>query len=103
MLLDNFKNGTCSIVNVTLENDALIQQGKYKFDEGLYKISDEINGKPSWVKSNLSIWYIPSGNNWGIGPLDRRGDDYAHIHAKNSFNGLTDNRNVWKYYDKISR
>ena len=33
-------------------------------------------------------------------PLNRLGDDYAHIHAKNSFDGLTDSRNVWKYYDK---
>ena len=33
-------------------------------------------------------------------PLNRLGDDYAHIHAKNSFDGLTDTRNVWKYYDK---
>ena len=64
-------NGYCSTINVTLKNDVLIHHDEYKFDEGLFQISAKINGKPSYVKDNSSIWYIPGGNNWGIGPLNR--------------------------------
>ena len=64
-------NEYCPTINVTLKNDVLIHHDEYKFDEGLFQISAKINGKPSYVKDNSSIWYIPGGNNWGIGPLNR--------------------------------
>ena len=91
----------CSTVSVVLKYDALtnILTGKY---EGIYQESQPVNGKPSWKNEDNAIWYLESENNWLIGPLKWIGHDAAYIHASNSFEGLTDYRNQWKYWDGSS-
>ena len=91
----------CSTVSVVLKYDALtnILTGKY---EGIYQESQPVNGKPSWKNEDNAIWYLKSENNWLIGPLKWIGHDAAYIHASNSFEGLTDYRNQWKYWDGSS-
>ena len=91
----------CSTVSVALKYDALanILTGKY---EGIYQESQPVNGKPSWKNKDNAIWYLESEKNWLIGPLKWIGYDAAYIHASNSFDGLTDYRNQWKYWDGSS-
>jgi len=91
----------CSTVSVVLKYDALtnILTGKY---EGIYQESQPVNGKPSWKNKDNAIWYLESEKNWLIGPLKWIGYDAAYIHASDSFDGLTDYRNQWKYWDGSS-
>ena len=85
----------CSTAIVTLKNGALTSQGSY---QGMYQISDPINGKPSWISVSNAIWYSLSFG-WLIGTLDAIGEDLCLIYAADDYGGLDDTNNQWNYYD----
>ena len=87
----------CKTVSVMLKSSALTNKitGIY---HGIYMESEVINGKSSWKYNDNAIWYLPNENNWLIGPSNWIGEDAAYIHASNTFEGLTDYRNQWKYW-----
>ena len=68
------------------------------FLNGSYEISYEVNGKPSYVKDDRAIWYVPSSNIWVISNLEVIGQDLAYIYAYDDFSGLTDTNNEWLHY-----
>ena len=79
-------------MKISLENDALASQGSYA---GTYKISTNVNGKPSYTFGEKAIWYYEGNNLWIIGLIDDLGNSV--MGARNEFAGLTDNRNDWIY------
>ena len=95
----------CSMVIVTLKNGALASQGSM---QGIYQISDRINGKPSWTSvSNAipswtsvsnAIWYSLNFG-WLIGTQDNIGGDICRIYGADDYGGLDDTNNQWNYYD----
>ena len=84
------------MVTVSLKNE--VSEHKREFT-GDYKISEIVNGKPSWKSGENAIWYAPVDNNWLIGYLNKLGEDDGEFFAPNNYGGLTDNRNVWNYYN----
>ena len=85
----------CSTAIVTLKNGALASQGSR---QGMYQISDPINGKPSWTSNSRAIWYLFNGY-WFIGDLENIGENYASIYTNDNDGGLDDTNNQWKYWD----
>ena len=81
-------------MTVSLKNE--VAADKKEFTGG-YQISETVNGKPSWKSGEHAIWYLPIGNAWIIGYLNKLGVDDAELFAPNDYGGLTDNRNVWRY------
>ena len=66
-------------------------------------MSDEVNGKPSWIKgTSYAIWYNADINFWLIGYSSFLGSRLALIKAKNEFKGLSDKRNEWSYWNGSS-
>ena len=66
-------------------------------------MSDDVNGKTSWIKGNsYAIWYNADLNFWLISYLQFIGSRLASIKAKNEFEGLTDKRNEWSYWNGSS-
>ena len=84
---------------IKLENDAKAHEGS---KAGLYERASDINGKPSYRMGNQAIWYYHKSNKWIIGSFDKlgSGSSHAHIYARNNFAGLTDERNIWMYFDR---
>ena len=41
--------------------------------KGLYKKYEVFNGKMSWRSETDAIWFVPTPNCWGIGPLEKIG------------------------------
>ena len=78
-----------------MKNEVLHEIG---FLQGDYQMSTQVNGKPSWTKSTHAIYYMLSGH-WVFGPLESIGGDFAWIHARNDFSGLTDSYNAWTFYN----
>lgn len=76
-----------------MRNGAFASQ---KIRQGLYEISDPINGKQSWTSGSQAIWY--NFNNWQIGLLEDIGTDFCGLSAKDDYGGLDDDNNVWKYW-----
>ena len=75
----------------------------YSYLQGIYFMSDDVNGKPSWIKgTSYAIWYNTDINFWLIAPLIYIGSSFASIAAKNEFEGLTDKRNDWRYWNGSS-
>ena len=66
--------------------------------QGIYEISESVNGQPSWEKGAEVIWYSPN-NFWHMGPVEYVGTTWASLYATPNSGGLTDDTNVWKYYD----
>ena len=71
--------------------------------KGDYKISDTINGKPSWISNDQAIWWIPEFSEWGIGNLDwlesvTRGLTGAPSDDKNDFCWPHDKKCIWQYW-----
>ena len=83
----------CSIAIVTLKNGALASQGSY---QGMYQISDPINGKQSWTLDPYAIWYSLEWG-WLIGALHDIGENLASIYAFDDYGGLDDANNQWYY------
>ena len=66
-------------------------------------MSDDVNGKPSWIKgTSYAIWYNADINFWLIADSIYIGSMVAAIIAKNEFEGLTDKRNEWSYWNASS-
>ena len=84
------------MVTVSLKNEVSVHKKEFAGD---YQISETVNGKPSWKSGENAIWYAPVDNNWLIGYLNKLGEDDGEFFAPNNYEGLTDNRNVWKYSD----
>ena len=68
----------------------------------MYRISDAVNGKPSWVMNSSAIWYY--SNDMGrtslhIGPRHHIGKNVAHIFDHNVTRGPDDSTNEWKYWN----
>ena len=84
------------MVTVSLKNEVSVHKKEFAGD---YQISETVNGKPSWKSGENAIWYVPDGNNWLIGYLNKLGEDESEFFAPNNYGGLADNRNVWKYSD----
>ena len=65
---------------------------------GDYEISIMPNGQTSWINGDYAIWY--NSGYWLIGNLAYIGQlDGLYIYAINDFYGLTDDENVWNYWD----
>ena len=86
----------CSAAIVTLKNGALKFKGSL---QGMYQISDLIDGKPSWTSVSNAIWYILEYDAWSIATLDYIGDSAAYMFAFDIYGGLDDTNNQWKYWD----
>ena len=65
--------------------------------QGLYEISDPVNGKQSWTSGSHAIWY--GQGKWLIGPLDAIGTDICGILANDDYGTLDDDNNQWKYWN----
>ena len=83
-------------VEVKLENDAKVYQG---YKAGLYEISSNVNGKPSFSNGNNAIQYNNQLNAWLVGSNDDIGSSTAGIYAFDDLGGLTDEKNVWFYWN----
>ena len=44
----------CQTIVITLKNGALAQQS---LKQGIYQRAEKVNGKTSWISSNMAIWY----------------------------------------------
>ena len=84
----------CSTAIVTLKNGALASQGSL---QGMYQISDPINGKPSWTTDFHAIWYWQGY--WSIGYLSNIGTNTVGMFASDDYEGLDDDNNQWYYAD----
>ena len=87
--------GCSSAVRITLKNDIREYQGGRA---GTYERSTDVNGKPSYMKDDDAIWYDRK-DHWVIGSVKNLGDSVGGIKAKDDFEGLTDENNVWNYAD----
>ena len=81
------------MVTVSLKNEVSVHKIEFAGD---YQISETVNGKPSWKSGENAIWCNSNGY-WMIGYWNKLGEDDGHFYARNDYEGLTDNRNVWKY------
>ena len=77
-----------------MKNDALSNQG---FKQGIYQISQPINGKQSWTSGGNAIWY--EQGDWVIGDLEDIGTNICAMSAIDAYGGLDDDNNVWQYYN----
>ena len=70
--------------------------------KGVYKISDTINGKPSWISNDQAIWWVPEFSEWGIGNLDWLESVTRGLTGvpsdKNDFGWPYDQKYTWKYW-----
>ena len=100
----------CDIITVDLKN---VVEQFYGNISGTYKLSDSINGKPSWKSKKQAIWWIPKGNNgkkdnseWAIGP-----SRWIGVSSSSALEGSPSDKDfiswpydqkytVWKYWDK---
>ena len=77
-----------------MKNNVLSHQGSR---QGIYHISDPINGKQSWTSGSTAIWYAQG--RWNIGSLDNIGTGVCGIFGFDDYGGLDDDNKVWKYFD----
>ena len=82
------------MVTVSLKNEVSFHKTEFAGD---YQISETVNERPSWKSGENAIWYAPVGNNWVIGYWKKLGENDGEFFAPNNYEGLTDNRNVWRY------
>ena len=64
--------------------------------QGIYQISDPINGKQSWTSGWTAIWY--GQGKWDIGDLEYIGTGVCGIYAHDDYGGLDDDNNQWEYW-----
>ena len=67
------------------------------YRQGIYQISDPINGKQSWTSGSNAIWY--EQGDWVIGDLEDIGTNICAMSAIDAYGGLDDDNNVWQYYN----
>ena len=85
----------CQTVIVSIKNNVL---AIYEIYQGIYQISETVNGQPSWKKDDRAIWYTEV-NSWDIGPVQYIGSLMSRMYTMPTSGGLTDELNDWKYYD----
>ena len=93
----NAGSSNCSKLKVSLKNDALSSQGSY---QDIYQISNDlVDGKPSWISGSGSkaVWY--TNNDWLIGRLSDLGKHVADFHVDETSSNVTDNRNIWQFWN----
>ena len=73
----------------------LTHRGEY---QGIYDISESVNGKPSWTSQSTAIWYIQDGNTWEIGNLNDIGKPMGAIYTTGILLGANEN-DKWIYSD----
>ena len=84
-------------MELKLENDAKLHQGSRA---GVYfEMSSNVNGKPSYSMGEYAIWYNSEFNAWLFGSIDDIGSTITGIYAFDDFGGLTDEKNVWRYWN----
>ena len=79
----------------------LTHHGEY---QGIYDISESVNGKPSWKSQSKAIWYVQNQNIWVIGDLNNIGKPNGAIFTRGMLLGANDkwnyfNRKMWKKLD----
>ena len=93
----------CQTVIVSLKNEVLASQG---IRQGTFELSSaRVNGKPSWISDTQAIWWISQYNEWGVGDLGAIGGSIRGLTAvaeNKDFKSLTDEKYVWKYWNKNS-
>ena len=82
-----------------MANEALVHQSDR---QGIYQLSQEINGKPSWKSGTQAIWYYPEYKDWAIGSLSDIGTSIRGITSIGD--GEYDcpqqvPKDKWKYYE----
>ena len=90
----------CPSLIVSLNNEALAKQSER---QDTYRLSEKINGKPSWKSGTQAIWYYPRYNQWIMGSISNIGTNTGGIY---SFVLNTEYvcpqqvpKDKWKYYD----
>ena len=71
----------CSTATVSLKNEISVAKKEFAGD---YRISDTVNGKPSWKSGKNGIWYVGQDfpNSWRIGYWSKLGGKDGEIYAK---------------------
>ena len=85
---------TCAKLKVILKKDVLKYQDQ---KQGVYELSDDVHGKPSWTSSSMAIWYIPVSKVWGIGPLESIGSSIVGIFGPNNVLDYPHEIKQWNY------
>ena len=83
------------IVRINITNE--VSNAGYEYFNGEYEISIMPNGESSWINGDYAIW--PHSGKWLIGDLENIGINMCWIHAFDEDSGLTDDANIWYYWD----
>ena len=93
----------CQTIVITLKNGALAQQS---LKQGIYQRAEKVNGKTSWISSNMAIWYYTDEygtvfDDWMIGPLGELGGNTGGL-ASTGNQGMSScpydvSMDAWKY------
>ena len=86
----------CSTVMVTMNNGALESQGSL---QGMYQISDPVNGIQSWTSVSHAIWYSLDILAWMIATQNYIGGNICSIYTFADYDGLDDPNKLWQYWD----
>ena len=84
----------CAKLNVNLKKDVLKYQDQ---KQGVYELSDDVHGKPSWTSSSMAIWYISLSKVWGIGPLESIGSSIVGIFGPKNLLDYPHEIKQWNY------
>ena len=52
---------------------------KYEISQGIYQFNGLVNGRSSWIKGDLAIWFVEYGTEWRLGNLDDIGSRTTSI------------------------
>ena len=97
----------CLMVRISLTNELLV--AGYEYFNGDYVKSLMPNGQTRWINSYYAIWYYYSPSYigttwyyfgyWVIGSVSDIGTNQASLYASDDFNGLSDDKNEWSFWD----
>ena len=92
------KGRHCPSLFITLTNGPKTSHGTL---EGSYKLSNIVNGRPSWtsISTSKGIWYSQESNLWMLGNLEDLGETMGYIYTINEYGGPDNITNVWNYWD----
>ena len=71
--------------------------------EGIYEISNFVNGKPSWISDSQAIWYVPKFKDWAIGYKSKIGTTRRGISSFGNQGNMDPDivpNDQWKYFKK---
>ena len=88
----------CQTIVITLKNGAQQAQSSR---QGIYQRAEKVNGKTSWISSNMAIWYVTVFDDWMIGPLGELGGNTGGL-ASTGNQGMSScpydvSMDAWKY------